>query len=120
VYRDRETGAPSDIATQAGWRIPAALIAADSGRQDEAERLIGEAVERVDPTDFLLLRGQVQEGLAHVEARAGRRDAWRGALERALHEYEQKGVLPWARRVRDAIAAGPPQPVVTSSDSSPG
>ena len=108
----QETGAPNDIATQAGWRITAAMIAADAGRQQEAETLIGEAIGMAAPTDFLSLRGQVQEGLAHVEARAGRVDAWREALDRALHEYEQKGNLPWAQLVRDALAASPPQPVV--------
>jgi class 3 adenylate cyclase len=111
----QETGAPNDIATQAGWRIPAAMIAADAGRQQEAETLIGEAVELVAPTDFLSLRGQVQEGLARVQARAGQIDKWREALDRAVHEHEQKGNLPWAQRVRDAIAAGPPQPAVRRS-----
>jgi len=107
----QETGAPVDIATQAGWRIPAAMMAADDGRLDEAQTLIREAVELLEPTDFLEMRGQVQEGIAHVEARVGRTNEWRAALERALQEHEQKGNLPWAQRVRDAIAAGPPQPV---------
>jgi class 3 adenylate cyclase len=116
----KETGAPNDIATQAGWRIPAAMMAADDGRQDEADTLIREAVELVEPTDFLELRGQVQEGLAHIEACSGRIDEWRPALERALREHEQKGNLPWAQRVREAIAAGPSQPAVRRSAPAPG
>src|SRR5438046_300767 len=48
----RETGASHDIATQAQWRWVAAMAAADDGRLDDAERLIGEAVAMVEPTDF--------------------------------------------------------------------
>jgi hypothetical protein len=104
----RETGAPNDIATQAEWRYVAAMAAADDGHQDEAERLIGEAVEMVEPTDFLELRGDTFEALAHVEARAGRRDAWSAALERALAEHERKGNLVSAQHVRTLLQQGPP------------
>jgi hypothetical protein len=109
----QETGAPNDIATQVDWRGAAAKLAADDGRLADAERLIGEAVELVEPTDFLELRGRAFEALAHVEARAGRPDRWRTALDRALAEHEQKGNLVAAGRVRDQLAAGPPEPVAT-------
>jgi hypothetical protein len=101
-------GAPNDIATQAEWRYVAAMAAANAGRQEEAERLIGEAVEMVEPTDFRELRGDTFEALAHVEARAGRTDGWTAALDRSLAEHEQKGNLVAAQHIRDLLKQGPP------------
>jgi tetratricopeptide (TPR) repeat protein len=114
VLLAQETGAPTDISTQVLWRIPVAQFAADDGRDTEARRLIDEAVELVEPTDFLEMRGAAFEGLAHVEARTGNLDAWKAALERALAEHDRKGNLVSAGRVRDQLAAGPPEPVATA------
>ncbi|HSF04135.1 MAG TPA: hypothetical protein VLA62_14095, partial [Solirubrobacterales bacterium] len=91
--------------------VPSAKLAADDGRHAEAQRLIDEAVELVEPTDFLEMRGAAYEGLAHVKARAGDVDGWKAALERALAEHDRKGNLVSAGRVRDELAAGPPGPV---------
>ena len=83
IARAQQTGAVNDIATQAEWRYVAAMAAADDGRLEEAERLISEAIEMVEPTDFLELRGETFEALAQVEGRAGQPDGWRAALERS-------------------------------------
>ncbi|MDP9270331.1 MAG: AAA family ATPase [Chloroflexota bacterium] len=107
----RATGSPHDIATQAEWRWVAAMAAADDGREDEAQRLIADAVAMIDPTDFRDLRGGVFEGLAHVEARAGRVEGWTAALERALNEHVSKGNVVSARRIRELMAGAPPDPV---------
>ena len=104
----QEAGAPNDIATQSEWRFVAAMAAADDGRREEAERLIHEAVELVEPTDFLELRGETFEALAHVEARAGRAEAWRTALERALAEHERKANVVSAEHIRKLLEEGPP------------
>ena len=104
----QQTGAPNDIATQSEWRYVAAMAAADDGRLEEAERLIGEAVEMVEPTDFLELRGDTFEALAHVEARAGRPDGWRAALERSLAEHERKANVVSAQHIRKLLEEGPP------------
>jgi hypothetical protein len=93
------------------WRVPAAQLAADDGRLADAERLIGEAVEMIEPTDFLEARGATYEGLAHVHARAGDSEGWRAGLDRALAEHERKGNLVSAGRVRDMLAGGPPESV---------
>ena len=104
----QETGAPNDIATQAEWRFVAAMAAADDRLVEEADRLIGEAVEMVEPTDFLELRGDTFEALAHVEARAGRPAGWKAALERSIAEHEGKGNLVSAQRVKELLEQGPP------------
>ena len=101
-------GAPNDIATQAQWRYVAAMAAADDGRLDEAERLIGEAIEMIGPTDYLELRGDTFEALAHVQARAGRTDAWKAALDRALAEHERKENVVSAQHIREQLERGPP------------
>jgi tetratricopeptide (TPR) repeat protein len=104
----REKGAPNDIATQVEWRCAAAMAAADDGRMDQAAELINEALEKVEPTDFLGLRAEAFQALAHVEARAGRVEGWRSALERALAEHERKGNLVDGKRIRDLMSSRPP------------
>jgi tetratricopeptide (TPR) repeat protein len=115
IALSRETGAPHDISTQAQWRWVAAMGAADDGRMDEAERLIGEAIAMLEPTDFPEYRAGAFEALAQVEARAGRPDGWRSALDRALAEHERKANLVGVRRVRDLIEKGPPERASPSS-----
>ena len=107
----RENGSPTDIATQAAWRIAAAQLAADQGRLGEAEHLIGEAIALVEPTDFLELRSRVFAAQAHIEARAGRVGGWRSALERALAEHERKGNSVDGKRMRDLMSSQPPAAV---------
>ncbi|HEY8921193.1 MAG TPA: AAA family ATPase, partial [Candidatus Limnocylindria bacterium] len=114
VLLAQETGSPQDIATQVGWRNVAAQLAADEGRLADAERVIGEAVELIEPTDFLELRGGAFEALAHVEGRAGRPDAWKAALDRAIAEHERKGNLVAASRLREQLVAGAPDPVASA------
>jgi tetratricopeptide (TPR) repeat protein len=110
----RQTGAPTDIATNVYWRLPAGQLAADDGRLADAERLIGEAIEMIEPTDFLEARGATFEALAHVRARAGDPEGWKAALDRALAEHDRKGNLVSAGRVRELLAAGPPESVATA------
>jgi hypothetical protein len=114
VLLAQETGAPNDIATQVYWRAAAAQLAADDGRHKDARRLMDEAVQLIEPTDFLELRGRAFEALAHVEARAGQPDAWRAALDHAMGEHERKGNLVGAGGVREQLAAGPPEAVAAA------
>ena len=104
----KETGASHDIATQAGWRNPAAMIAADRGDLANAERLIGEAQAMVEPTDFLELRGQTWEALAHVHRRAGRLAEAETALRRAMSEHDRKGNLVELARVEGLLETSSP------------
>ncbi|MEP6469455.1 MAG: hypothetical protein ABJC24_06750, partial [Chloroflexota bacterium] len=103
----RDIGAPNDISTQAIWRTVAGMAAADDGHLDRAEELVDEAVALVEPTDFLEMRAEAFEALAHINARAGRMDGWTAALQRALAEHEQKANLVAAKRVRELLEQGP-------------
>ena len=62
----------------------------------------------VEPTDFLELRGDTFEALAHVEDAPAGTDGWKSALERALAEHEQKENLVSAQHIRDLLEQGPP------------
>jgi hypothetical protein len=104
----QEAGSPNDISTQSEWRFVAAMAAADDSRLDEAERLIGEAVQLLEPTDFLEYRGNAFEALAHVEGRAGHADARQAALGRALAEHERKGNVVSAQHIRSLLEQSPP------------
>jgi tetratricopeptide (TPR) repeat protein len=106
----KETGASYDIATQAGWRNTAAMIAADRGDLATAERLIGEARAMVEPTDFLELRGQTWEALAHVHRRTGRLAEAETALRRAMSEHDRKGNLMELARVEGLLETSSPGP----------
>ena len=111
----QETGAPNDIATQVEWRGVAAMAAADDGRLDEAQRLVREAVDRIEASDFCELRADAFEAQAHVEARASRPEGWRAALQRALAEYEQKGHVVGMARIRRQLKEGPPPAIADSA-----
>jgi hypothetical protein len=84
------------------------MARADEGRSVEARQLITEAERLAGPTDFLELRADAFESLAHVEACAGNAAAWKAAMNRTLGEYERKGHVVGARRIRNLLAAGPP------------
>ena len=105
IVRARETGAEHDIATQAAWRAVAAMIAADRGDVDEADRIAGEAIEMVEPTDFLELRGEVFEAAGHVHLAAGRRSEAAAGFERAVAEHERKENQIDAARVAARLEA---------------
>jgi class 3 adenylate cyclase/tetratricopeptide (TPR) repeat protein len=104
----REAGAPDDISTQANWRWVAAMAAADDGNLDEARRLMDETVEMIEPTDMPEMKASTFEALAHVELRAGRADAWRAALERALAQHTLKANLVGIARVQGELERGFP------------
>ncbi len=104
ILRAREAGAVHDIATQAEWRLVAAMIAADRGDLLDAERLAGEATDLVEPTDFLELRGDAFEAEAHVHLAAGRRTEAAASLERAIAEHERKENAIDAERIRTRLA----------------
>jgi len=115
----RETAAPNDVATQVEWRIAEAPLAADEGRLAEAELLVGEALALVQPTDFLELRGQAYEALAHVEARAGRPEDWRRGLEQAVAEHRRKGNIVEEQRIGGLLGGPPPTPSAQAVVSKP-
>jgi class 3 adenylate cyclase/tetratricopeptide (TPR) repeat protein len=71
-----------------------------------AEKLIREAVEIVERTDFLFDRGTVQLDLAEVMDAVGREGEARVARDRAFQMFEQKGDLVSAAGARSLLDLG--------------
>jgi ATP/maltotriose-dependent transcriptional regulator MalT len=100
----RELAPEGDAIAQALWRQAAALAHSAGGELDEAERLAREAVAFTQKTDALLFQGDALADLAEVLA-ARDTAAVSAALNDALDCYEQKGIIPLARRTRERLAA---------------
>jgi tetratricopeptide (TPR) repeat protein len=100
----RELAPDSDAFTQALWRRAAALARSASGELDEAERLAQEAVAFTQKTDSLQFQGDALADLAEVLNARDETAAARAALNDALDCYEQKGIIPLARRTRGRLA----------------
>ncbi len=95
-----EAGAADDRATQTLWRSARAKVTAAQGDFEAAERLVREAVEIVESTDWLNIRGDALVDLADVLRLAGRRAQARAALEEAIHLFDQKGNVVAGQRAR--------------------
>jgi tetratricopeptide (TPR) repeat protein len=101
----REHGAEDDPVTQALWRQATALVYAHRGSHADAERFAREAVEYAQRTDSPWAQGDAVYDLATVLEAAGRREDALAALRDALALYEQKEIVPIARRTRERLAA---------------
>ena len=100
-----------DLDAQPRWRAVRARVLSSRREHDEALALVAEAVELVEPLDFLDLKGYVHDVLAEVLVCAGRTDDAVLALERAVGFREQKGNVVSAARSRavlDDLRAGRP------------
>ena len=101
----RELGHADDPVTQALWRRVLALVLAHRGDLIEAQRLVREAVVIAQTTDSPWYQGEGLCDLAEVLETAGRHDAAVVAYLQALELYDQKGIIPLARRTRERLAA---------------
>jgi tetratricopeptide (TPR) repeat protein len=103
--RSEALGASGDVITQVLWRQARAVFLARRGEHPAAESLAREAVARADRTDALVTRGDALADLAEVLELGGDAEGAAAALERALAEYERKGVIPEIERTRARLAA---------------
>jgi tetratricopeptide (TPR) repeat protein len=103
----RNATAPDDISSHTLWRIAMALVATARDDTGEGERLAGEAVELMQPTDMLDLRGDAHRTLADVLDAAGRRNEADAERREALRLYEAKKILPKIAQLRDQLASRP-------------
>jgi tetratricopeptide (TPR) repeat protein len=101
----REYGAEADPVTQALWRQVTALVHAHRGNHADAERFAREAVAYSQQTDSPWTQGDALWDLATVLEAGGRLDDALAALREALGLYEQKEIVPVARRTRERLAA---------------
>ena len=81
-----------------------ALVHSTRGLHHEAEQLAREAVDYSLRTDSPWQQGNAFYDLGQVLEAAGRLEEAAAAYEDALDRYEQKGIIPLARRVRQRLA----------------
>ena len=94
-----------DLDAQPRWRAALARTLARRGEHLEAERLAREALELLEPTDFIDLRADVYDALAEVLLGAGRVDEAVAAVEEAIALHDRKGNVVSAARSRSALDA---------------
>jgi class 3 adenylate cyclase/tetratricopeptide (TPR) repeat protein len=103
--RSRELGGSDDAVTQWGWRTVEALILADRGEHAEAERLVREAVDLIEATEYIANRAQGLFDLGVVLAAAAKEEEAADAFTRSLRLWEQKGHVVMAGQTRERLAA---------------
>jgi tetratricopeptide (TPR) repeat protein len=96
----RKAAQPGDVTVQAGWRQVQARVRARRGKRGEAERLVREAIELADRTDFLPTRASVRLGAAEALRLVGRAEEAAVLLDEATVLFEEKGNIVEAERAR--------------------
>jgi tetratricopeptide (TPR) repeat protein len=101
--QSRSISSADDLDAQPRWRAALARALTRRGERVEGERLAREALELLEPTDFIFLQAEVLDLLAEILVGRERVDEAVGALEHALALHEQKGNLVSAGRSRAAL-----------------
>jgi class 3 adenylate cyclase/tetratricopeptide (TPR) repeat protein len=99
----RSTAAGEDLASQTIGRSVQAMIASARGEHDEAERLGLEAAEMFADAEMPMSVGDAWFDLATIRRTAGRSAEAIEAAERALEQYELKGIRSMIERTRALI-----------------
>jgi tetratricopeptide (TPR) repeat protein len=100
VEKTRAAAAPDDFSPQVQWRCVLGKILARRGDLEEAERLVREAIDIVEATDYHPLRGDAQLDLAEVLQLAGRIEEAAAAARGAEERYVLKGDAVLTERAR--------------------
>ena len=107
MARARELAAEDDFASQGGWRLGAALVAAAREEHERAISLVSDALEIIDESDYLGWQAEGREVRGRVLEAADRHDEARTAFGEALDRFERKGDRPSTERVRGRLASLP-------------
>jgi ATP/maltotriose-dependent transcriptional regulator MalT len=96
--------AVDDFEPHGRLRLVRARVLARRGDFDQADELLREAAEIIEPTDYVILHLNVAFARAEVDRLAGRPEAERAALEAALPMAEKKQNLLAVERIRARLA----------------
>jgi class 3 adenylate cyclase/tetratricopeptide (TPR) repeat protein len=105
IEESREFASSEDVASQGYWRQAKALVLADRGDLDEAERVARAAVDLAESGDGIDDQGAALSVLAEVLVAAGRPDEAAALLREAIERYERKGNVVSAGQARKGLAA---------------
>ena len=97
--------AVDDFEPHARQRLVRARVLARRGDFERADELLREAMEIIEPTDYVILHLDLAFARAEVDRLAGRPEAERAVLEAALPVAEQKQNLVALERFQAALAA---------------
>jgi class 3 adenylate cyclase/tetratricopeptide (TPR) repeat protein len=93
-----------DIASEVGWRLVRAEVLARRGEHEDAEKLMLEASDRVEKTDFLNFQASVMLARAELARLAGTPQQAAELVEQAVAIYERKENLAAAGRAQKLLA----------------
>ncbi len=105
----QELAPPADVDSQALWRCLRGKLLAHEGSFAQAESLVKEAIDILDPTDAVLFQHGAYLDLAEVARLATDHDTLQSALSAALALAETKDSITMRRQVealRNADAIG--------------
>jgi tetratricopeptide (TPR) repeat protein len=100
-----ELAAGFDVEAQIGWRTASARARSALGDSDGAGRLVREVTERLEMTDFTVLRADSLSAMADVFESLGRLDEAIDAIEASRKEYAAKGHVIGEQRAAERLAA---------------
>jgi class 3 adenylate cyclase/tetratricopeptide (TPR) repeat protein len=103
AQKGREASPIDDWASQISWREALALVEAQYGHLEEAEKLAREATALTEGVDYLPQMADAWSDLGSVLRLAGRKHEAAEALRQALSLREAKGDVVRAARVRDEL-----------------
>lgn len=92
-----------DVEAQVGWRTASARARSVLGDADGALRLVAEATERLEASDFTMLRADSMSAMADVFINLGVRSEATDRLEAARKIYAAKGQLVGERRAAERL-----------------
>jgi class 3 adenylate cyclase/tetratricopeptide (TPR) repeat protein len=104
AVKGREAAPIDDWASQICWREALALVEAQRGNLEEAEKLAREAVALTEGVDYLPQMGDAWYDLGFVLRQTGRKEEAAEALRQSLSLREAKGDVVRAARVREELA----------------
>ena len=104
ISATRDESPPGDLVNFICTDATEAVILARRGKDDDALALARSSVADAEETDFWRVRTMALEALGAALASSGDSDGARSAYDRALHEYERKGAVPYAERTRALLA----------------
>ncbi|MEO8252464.1 MAG: hypothetical protein ABI578_08310, partial [Chloroflexota bacterium] len=99
----RDTSSSDDVMSQAGGRAVQARVLSGRGEHEAAETLAREAESIMSATDYIVLRGEMAEHLAHVLHEAGKTDEALAAARQAMELYDRKGATFLVERAQNLV-----------------
>jgi tetratricopeptide (TPR) repeat protein len=110
IDESKAIAAPDDLDAQPRFRVALARVLLGQGDVIAADRIVREAIELLEPTDFIDLHADALDVLGDVLVRDRRVEAAAVALQGAVALHGQKGNVVSAARSRAALDALPAVP----------